>query len=287
MTFRAVAPKRQAAGEPRSASAIHNTTIHHHRHEARAVEGAAAPPSLTFVTHLTRTANALVALVRDRMTLREIAVPASTRSSIGVPASGPSATGTRTGAGAVLRPYAPKLLRPRRVAGNDASITTMAFRRRALHRAADDGVPAELSMRPRVRSKQAIVAGVEPRVELVTRAVGLARSAGVASGNRPQPAGAPARRPAAAAAPMEWRMPAPKQADGQRTLSTRSMPVEPPAPAAVRPAASEPAVMSAPSRARETAGAIAIDAAAIDRLAETVMQRIDRRTRIERERRGV
>lgn len=53
---------------------------------------------------------------------------------------------------------------------------------------------------------------------------------------------------------------------------------------AVSPA---PATAPAASRPRETAGALSLDATVIDRLAETVMQRIDRRIRIERERRGV
>lgn len=53
---------------------------------------------------------------------------------------------------------------------------------------------------------------------------------------------------------------------------------------AVSPA---PATAPAASRPRETAGALPLDASVIDRLAETVMQRIDRRIRIERERRGV
>jgi hypothetical protein len=87
--------------------------------------------------------------------------------------------------------------------------------------------------------------------------------------------------------PMQWRsapaveraMRAPVRVAGGLDLRTPS--------SERRGAAAEPAVAVVPAAARVAPPAPAFDRAAIDRLADDVMQRIERRIRIERERRGL
>jgi hypothetical protein len=92
-----------------------------------------------------------------------------------------------------------------------------------------------------------------------------------------------------AAAPLVWRQRASRADEASTGASSHSD--------HRTPAVSQPAVARAESApaasqlrvptAREAAPALTFDGPALDRLAEDVMQRIDRRMRIERERRGL
>lgn len=290
MAFRAAAPKRPPAATPRSSPATTNVTIHHHRHEAtRLVERAGFPPSVTFVTRLTRTVNTLVTLLRDRVTVREVAARLAGAAMLPERRPLPLAPAARPSADPARRPVA-KSLRPFRIEDDASFSVPAAFRRRGvLQRSAGDGVPAEMTMRPRLRPVRTIAAHPEPRLAAAARAAGAARIARGATGRPPDAAAATATgRAATAAVPMEWRTAAAKQADAPRArAAARPSIVEAAAPMPQPAVSPAPATAPAASRPRETAGALPLDASVIDRLAETVMQRIDRRIRIERERRGV
>jgi hypothetical protein len=89
---------------------------------------------------------------------------------------------------------------------------------------------------------------------------------------------------------LEWRAVQPRPVTQQpstvkRPAAAAEQPVAPRLQAAAVPAegAQEPRT----GVPRERSSAVALDASTIDRLADNVMQRIDRRIRIERERRGL
>lgn len=89
------------------------------------------------------------------------------------------------------------------------------------------------------------------------------------------------------AAPMDWRTPPPTSApERARRGASPGINADSPATSSWSPGVSTPSVHGSTS-ARDNTAAGLLDASAVDRLADTVIQRIERRVRIERERRGL
>lgn len=86
-------------------------------------------------------------------------------------------------------------------------------------------------------------------------------------------------------APLVWRCAAPAAAAGERGSSAREQPLE--SVFARKAAASLAPQAPAIHEQLQAPRAAALDAAFVDRLAEDVMRRMDKRLRIERERRGL
>jgi len=98
------------------------------------------------------------------------------------------------------------------------------------------------------------------------------------------PADAPRTRPASAVV-MDWRQP--QAAAIERAALNTGTAAAADVRVAPAPPSSAPAATVPPTSASRENAAPVFDAAALDRLVDTVMQRIERRVRIERERRGL
>jgi len=88
---------------------------------------------------------------------------------------------------------------------------------------------------------------------------------------------------------MDWRAPQPRAVSHVPAAAIVAAPASDRGFARVQPTPVPPDAPAEPkvSAPRDKAGPLALDPSTIDRLADNVMQRIDRRFRIERERRGL
>ena len=86
---------------------------------------------------------------------------------------------------------------------------------------------------------------------------------------------------------MDWRAPQAKAVSYSPAVAIAAAPADRAVPRVPAPAMQPEAPVPPKVNARDKAAPLTLDSSTIDRLADSVMQRIDRRVRIERERRGL
>jgi hypothetical protein len=172
------------------------------------------------------------------------------------------------------------------------SVRPLTARGQAVRRTDPAGAsPAESPAAPRVHARpvgQPVhgVTMVARRPPMTTPALRTHRSRMVAA---PVDVPAAPERPGTrqvAAVPLDWRTPPPSALERARPGASKGVNADSSAASSRSPGVSTPSAHGSTGARDNTASAL-LDASVVDRLADTVIQRIERRVRIERERRGL